>query len=717
LSTTSTAPADSKAPAEGSREEPRALQTARALLQRFSPTSSEALADRPRVSEILRGLKADLDTQVAALLCTIWAEHAQACKAEMSLSPQTIALLDGHLEAKKVWPVYQARPAGSSAEGIRRLLLVLIKDVRVVLILLAEQLVLLRNLAKADEATRKNAAIVTADIHAPLANRLGVWQVKWELEDWAFRYSQPDTYKKIAALLDERRLQREQYILQFVASLQNGLAQAGLQGQVQGRPKHIWSIHKKMQKKGLAFSDLYDVRAVRIMMPDVPGCYAALGVVHSLYQPIHHEFDDYIAHPKGNNYRSLHTAVIGPDNKSVEVQIRTLEMHEHAELGVAAHWRYKEGGASSAEFEKKISWMRQLLDQRDTDDVSLLAGFSTELLEDHVYLLTPKGEVFELPAGATVLDFAYYIHTKVGHSCRGAKVNGRIVPITFQPKSGDQIEIMRSNVAEPNRNWLDAQQGYLRTPRARAKVRSHFNQLDTAQNLAAGKELFDKEFKRLKLGDAPLDLLLKQLNFKKPEELFLALALGDVSMAQLLRALHDHNSKKAAPATSSKLKEGVVKALKPGKPASARDAVRIDGVGNLLVSMANCCKPLPGDSIIGFITRGRGLSVHRSDCKDVKHLAEVEPERVVDVQWSQNVGQRFQVAICVSAFDRNGLLRDVGSVLADSKVSILGSSTKTDAIEGTATMDYRIEVSDFAQLSQLLGKLRALPNVFEARRI
>jgi len=702
------------------------LQQTWAWLQKALAPDLAQQNELSRVQEILRTLKADVDTQIAALLCPFWAVAKDAIRANLTLSAGVLQLLEGHEIAKKVWPVYQARPPGSSAEGIRRLLLVLIKDVRVVLILLAEQLVLLRSLVKADDATRKQAAIVTADIHAPLANRLGVWQLKWELEDWAFRYSQPETFKKIASLLDERRAERETYIADFIEATSDGLAKAGLVAQVEGRPKHIWSIHKKMQKKGLAFSELYDVRAVRIMTADVPACYAALGVVHSLFQPIHNEFDDYIAHPKGNNYRSLHTAVLGPDGKAVEVQIRTPDMHEHAELGVAAHWRYKEGGASSAEFERKISWMRQLLDQRDGDDAALLAGFSTELLEDHVYLLTPKGEVMELPAGATVLDFAYYIHTRLGHTCRGAKVNSRIVPLTFQPKSGDQIDILRANVGEPNRNWLDAQQGYLRTPRARAKVRSYFNQLDTAQNLSAGRELFEKELKRVKLSEPPMDWLLSRYQLKKSEELYLQIALGDLTMGQLARAISEYQSAKAAAAKSStaapvkstsKLKEGIVKPFKPSKAGDTRDAVRIDGVGNLLVTMANCCKPLPGDSISGFITRGRGLSVHRSDCKDVKHLAQIEPERLVDVQWSSCEGQRYNVLVRVSAFDRNGLLRDVGTVFAEAKVNILGSSTKTDPLEGTALMDYSLEVSDFGQLSGLLGKLRALPNVFDARRI
>ena len=467
--------------------------------------------------EVLQALGADADTCLATLLWPLVAQvEGDAMQLPATLSTQlnkgVLELLRGHAEARKVWPIYAAQKEENGAEGIRRLLLVLIKDLRVVLILLAEQLVLLRNLSKADDALRRDAAKVTQDIHAPLANRLGIWQIKWELEDLAFRYRQPDVYKTIASLLDERRDDRERFIASFLTRLEQALKAGNIRAEVAGRPKHIYSIYRKMQKKGLEFAGLFDVRAVRVLVADIPSCYAALGVVHSQFVPIPGEFDDYIAKPKGNNYRSLHTAVRGPDDKAVEIQIRTHQMHEHAELGVASHWRYKEGGGgSNVEFERKINWMRQLLENREeyTNDGELVAGFSTELLDDHVYLLTPKGRVVELAQSATVLDFAYSVHTSVGHRCRGAKVNGRIVPLTFQPRSGDTVEVLTGKEEHPNRNWLDAQAGYLNTARARGKVRSYFNQLALSQNLSAGRELLERECKRMGLSELPLEAQAK----------------------------------------------------------------------------------------------------------------------------------------------------------------------------------------------------------------
>ena len=679
--------------------------------------------------DILVTLRSDVDTRLATLL---WPAFEERLSLSAELMPfanaSVLELLHGHAEARKVWPVYQELNPNADAESIRRLLLVLIKDVRVVLILLAEQLVLLKNLSRGDESSKRAAAKVTRDIHAPLANRLGIWQIKWELEDLAFRYLQPEVYKRIAGLLDERRGTRESYIDEFIGELKRTLAAAGIESDVAGRPKHIFSIYKKMQKKGLEFSELYDVRAVRVIVQDLASCYAALGAVHSRFQPIPKEFDDYIANPKGNNYRSLHTAVIGAEEKSVEIQIRTQEMHEHAELGVAAHWRYKEGGGSNADFERKINWMRQLLEQRDergegADNRALIEGFSTELLDDHVYLLTPKGKVIELPSTATVLDFAFMVHTSVGFRCRGAKVNGRIVPLSFQPQSGDRVEILTAKEEHPNRNWLDAQAGYLNTARARSKVRAHFNQLDSAQNISAGRDLFERECKRLGLNELPLEALATHFHIKKPDDFLTQIALGDLTLGQISRAVHELEAKKAAAHSDamqvavSKLKQGTIKPLRRGTAKLSKDAITIEGVGNLLVVMANCCKPLPGDAIAGFVTRGRGLAVHRKDCRDLKHLQTLEPERVLEVQWGQAPGERFRVQVRITAFDRTGLLRDVGTVFAEAKVSILGSSTRVIADEGTAEMDYTLEVNDFGQLSTLLAKLRALRNVLEARRI
>lgn len=618
-------------------------------------------------------------------------------------------LLEGQAAAEKVWTLYAARDTHTSPEGLRRLLLAVVRDLRVVFILLARQLARLRAADQLDEDERRSLAQMTADIHAPLANRLGIWQLKWELEDLAFRLSQPDTYKRIARLLDERRVDREGYIAGAVAQLRQALSEAGIAADIAGRPKHIYSIWKKMQRKGGDFGALYDIRAVRLLVKDVPACYAALGVVHTLWPYIPGEFDDYIARPKGNHYQSLHTAVVGPEGKTLEVQIRSHDMHAHAELGVAAHWRYKEGGGGDASFERKVAWMRQLLDGKDDgdDDAALLAGLRTDLHEDRVYLLTPRGEVMDLPRGATVLDFAYHVHTDVGHRCRGAKVNGRIVPLTFQPASGDRIEILTAKETAPRRDWLSSQHGFLTTHRAREKVRTWFKRIDLAANLSAGRAILDKELKRLALSNVELDSLPPRFNLKTLEEFLVALALGDVSAAQVARALHEMVAPpKPAPAP----------ALRPPKPGT-RDALTIDGVGNLLTQLARCCQPLPGDAVLGFITRGRGVSVHRADCASLARLRTRDPSRVIEVEWGNRREQAYEVDVLVKGYDRKWLHKDITNVIASANAHLLAVNTRVDAVSGLATMNFALRVTDYGQLSGLLGKLAAVPNVIEARRM
>src|SRR5690606_9872664 len=434
-----------------------------------------------------------------------WPELRAAVPATLlAKAPRLPALLEGLDAADQVRHLHQDRPGRGNAEGLRRLLLALVRDLRAVLVLLAEQLVRLREAGSLPEPERRALAELTADIHAPLANRLGIWQLKWELEDLAFRWLQPETYQRIARLLDEKRADRERFIEDAKARLRAALAEAGIHAEVAGRPKHIYSIWKERPRKGVPFSELYDLRAIRVLVGDIPSCYAALGVAHQLWPPIPSEFDDYIAQPKGNDYRSLHTAVIGPGGRTLEVQIRTHQMHEHAELGVAAHWRYKEGGGADAAFERKVAWMRQLLEARGDNEEALMAGFSTEMVEDRVYVITPRGEVVDLPRGATVLDFAYAVHTEVGHRCRGAKVNGRIVPLNHQPVSGDRVEILTGKEAAPRRDWLQAGAGFMITGRARDKVRAWFHRIDRAGNLQAGRELLEKELRRVALTQADL---------------------------------------------------------------------------------------------------------------------------------------------------------------------------------------------------------------------
>ena len=670
-----------------------------------------------RVIETLEQLRADSEVQLAAILhlspvlrerTTLWLQK----------SPGLRQLLDGLQAAEQVWSLHAQREGRGNAEGLRRLLLAIIRDLRVVLILLSEQLVRLRAASTAPPAERKALAELTADIHAPLANRLGIWQLKWELEDLAFRYLQPEIYQRIARLLDEKRTGRERFIEDAKQKLRSTLAEAGIAADVDGRPKHIFSIWKKMQRKNMEFNELYDIRAIRVLVDDVADCYATLGLVHQLWTPVPSEFDDYIAKPKGNDYRSLHTAVVGADGRAFEVQIRTHAMHEHAELGVAAHWRYKEGGKGEASFERKVAWMRQLLEPREGDDeTTLLAGFSTALLEDRIYLLTPKGEVVDLPQGGTVLDFAYHVHTEVGHRCRGAKVNGRIVPLDFKPASGDRVEILTNKTGEPRRDWLLASNGFLASGRARDKVRAWFHKLDRVRNVQAGKEMLERELRRVAMLHADLTPALEKFHLASVEELQLALALGDFGPSQVSRALHDHA-------------QAQLQALAPPKPAertpkpSARPRAddkasrfTVEGVGNLLSQLARCCQPVPGDAITGYLTRGRGVSIHRRNCANLQRLISAQPERELPVNWGQPASSRYEVSVQIRAFDRKWLLKDVTNVIAQAEVNILGISSQADESRGLADIRLTLKVSDFEQLSQLLGRLDAVPGVQDARRL
>ena len=659
--------------------------------------------------DVLQALRTDAETFAACILHTLQQCGVPVAETVLAATPQVRELIEGQRAAEKVWSLYAARSGVGSAEGLRRLLLAIIRDLRVVFILLARQLARMRAAASEPPERQRELAQLAGDIHAPLANRLGIWQLKWELEDLAFRYLHPDIYKRISNLLDERRQDRERFIALAMGTLRRALAAAGVEAEIAGRPKHIYSIWKKMQRKSGDFSTLYDIRALRLLVKDVAGCYAALGVVHTLWPPVPSEFDDYIARPKGNHYQSLHTAVVGPDGKTLEVQIRSHDMHAHAEQGVAAHWRYKEGAAKGDDnFERKIAWMRQLLETKDEheDDAALLAGFKTDILEDRVYLLTPQGQVMDLPRNATVLDFAYHVHTDVGHRCRGAKVNGRIVPLHFAPVSGDRVEILTGKVLEPRRDWLSAQHGFLTTHRAREKVRAWFKRVDHDANLAAGRAILDKELKRLALGNVDLEPLPQRFHLQTQEEFLVALALGDVTTGQIARALHEIHTPPPAPVTPV-----------PRAPKRDKDAVVIEGVGNLLTTLARCCQPLPGDAIVGYITRGRGVSIHRADCAGFARLRARDSERAIEVEWGGARAQAYEVDLLVRGYDRKWLHKDVTNVIAAANVHLLAVNTRVDSASSLATMNFAVRVTDFEQLSMLLGRLSGVPNVIEARRL
>ncbi|HEY2394793.1 MAG TPA: bifunctional (p)ppGpp synthetase/guanosine-3',5'-bis(diphosphate) 3'-pyrophosphohydrolase [Rudaea sp.] len=695
---------------------------------------------------LLDELDADAEMSGACALHTLQQSGICLLEAEARRLPAGVRdLIDGQQAAEKVWSLYAARSSAGSAEGLRRLLLAIIRDLRVVLILLARQLARMRAAIHAPPEQRRELAQLTADIHAPLANRLGIWQLKWELEDLAFRYAQPDTYRRIAKLLDERRADRERFIAVAMGTLRRALAEVGIEADIGGRPKHIYSIWKKMQRKGGEFSTLYDIRALRVLVADVAGCYAALGIVHTLWPPLPSEFDDYIARPKGNQYQSLHTAVVGPEGKTLEVQIRSHEMHTHAERGVAAHWRYKEGTAPAVAsltppsapqtappspaarakdigrpraaagfsrgldqgFERKVAWMRQLLEAKEDrdDDSALLAGFKTDILEDRVYLLTPQGKVMDLPRAATVLDFAYHVHTDVGHRCVGAKVNSRIVPLNFQPASGDRVEILTGKNLAPRRDWISAHHAFLTTHRAREKVRAWFKRADHDANVAAGRAILEKELRRLALSHVELESLPPKFHLSTLEELTVALAIGDVSAGQVARMLHEEHAPAPPPASV------------PRAPKRDKDAVVIEGVGNLLTTLARCCQPLPGDAIVGFITRGRGVSIHRADCASFGRLRARDPSRAIEVEWGGARSQAYEVDLLVRGYDRKWLHKDVTNVIASANVHLLAVNTRIDPATGLATMNFAVRVADFEQLSTLLARLAGVPNVIEARRL
>jgi GTP pyrophosphokinase len=663
----------------------------------------------------LAQLQADDDVLLTALLVPVreggLVEDARALEtfgeAAVTLARELERVADSGIPAG--WnPGEHLRP--EQAEGLRKLLLALASDVRLVLIRLALQLVRMRAIRSAPEIEQRRAALETREIYAPLANRLGIWQFKWELEDLAFRYSQPEDYKRIAGWLKSKRAEREQYIEDVRLGLDRELDKLGIRGEVTGRPKHIYSIWRKMQRKGLRFEQVMDVLAVRVIVDTIAECYAALGVVHGLWQYIPGEFDDYIATPKGNQYRSLHTAVVGPGQLPLEVQIRTREMHEHAELGVAAHWQYKEGRKAEASFQQKMVWLRQLLEPapRDGAEPDLLAGLQAEVFEDRVFALSPKGEVVDLPRGATPLDFAYQVHTSLGHRCRGARVNGRMVTLDFKLSNGDTVEIIPSKQPHPSRDWLLPQLGFLASPRSRAKVRAWFRKQDESQNREQGRQMLERELDRLGVRAPPLPEILSDLGLANAEALYQGLGEGDITLAQVAgavhRRLHEQQETHRGPRLS-----------KPGTSGGA--GMVIDGVGDLLSTIARCCRPVPPEGILGYITIGRGVSIHRADCPNLLRLQQVNPERVLTVDWGRPSEERtFPAAIVVDAYDRRGLVRDISAVLADEHISIEAMNTSTSAAENTATVEVTVKVHGLEELSRLLSRFSSLPSVIRARR-
>ncbi len=588
-------------------------------------------------------------------------------------------------------------------EALRQMVLAMVEDIRIVLVKLAERTHALRCAASADAAMREALGQQARELFAPLANRLGVWQIKWEMEDWAFRYLEPDTYKSIAVQLDEKRADRETYIKDIIERLQAELALHGIEAEVSGRPKHIASIVNKMRRKRLSFEQLYDIRAVRVLVRHEIDCYTVLGLVHNLWQPIPGEFDDYISQPKSNEYRSLHTAVIGPEERALEVQIRTFDMHRHAELGVAAHWRYKEGGRQDAQYEEKIAWLRRILEWKDdvADSSEFTEQFKTELFHDQVYVLTPQGRVVALDRGATPVDFAYALHTDLGHRCRGAKIDGAMVPLNTALGNGQRVEIVAAKEGEPSRDWLNPALGYLATHRARSKVRAWFRQRDVGEQVSLGRTLLEKELKRLGVVDANQEKLAQRLKFGKVEEFLAALGRGDVGQRDLVNALPESGKALAVLAPTSK----------PRIRAKSGNPVTIPGLGDVPLTLARCCKPQPPDTIVAYTTVGRGVTVHRADCASLKRA---NPARAMPAQWLLDAGAAFEVEIRLKAFDRQGLLRDISDVIAKEKLDVL--RVNTDSRGEYAHMQLTVRIRELQQLARLLARLQHVQNVIEVMR-
>lgn len=700
-------------------EDVKNLQTGPCVATTDWAGESAPLAVGLEILHILSELRLGADVLVAGLIYRSVREQRLAVEhVAQRYGTQVARLLDGVLRMAAVSELTGASDAPVLGQSdtpnanIRRMLIAMVDDVRVALIKLAERTVAMRVLKSASTLDQQRIAGEVFSVYAPLAHRLGVGHLKWELEDLSFRYTHRDAYHRIAKLLDGKRLERDNFIDRVKRDLSLALHDANLKFEMSGRAKHIYSIWRKMQRKGIGFSQVHDIRALRILVEDVRDCYHTLGIVHGMWRNIPNEFDDYIANPKDNGYRSLHTAVIGPEGKVLEVQIRTRDMHEEAELGVCAHWRYK--GSDSAPrasdtYEAKLAWLRQVLEWHEAlgDDAEVAEQFSFDSAQDRVYVFTPKGDVVSLVHGATPLDFAYHVHTEVGHRCRGAKVNGAIVPLTYKLQTGERVEILVGNENRPRRDWLLVSSGYLRTSRARARVHQWFKEQTRDDNMAAGRALIERECARLALTALDYKAIAKALGWHSVDDLFAAVGSGDVSSNQIVRT---------AQSVAGAVEAQPIKVSSPSQHVH-RDAIRVDGVGNMLTNFARCCMPVLGDPIEGFITRSRGVSVHRVDCSRLLTLKQETPERIIAVSWGEAHTERFEADIAIEAYDRQGLLADVTAVVARSKVNVTAINTQSHPNDNTAHMLVRCEVSSLEVLGSLLARLNQLDNVISAQRV
>jgi len=676
--------------------------------------------------EILVTLDMDMDTLNAALIFPLLDHQILTQEQVDEMWVKRIAkLVKGAMDMEGIRALQNqgsTKIAASQVDNLRHMLLAMVEDVRAVVIKLAERICYLRQIKVANEEKKVLVAREISSIYAPLANRLGIGQLKWELEDLSFRYLQPEVYKKLAKQLAEKRIDRETYIQDFVDRVQNSLHEMDVQGRAYGRPKHIYSIYRKMQKKELQFEQLFDVRAVRIVVEKLQDCYAALGAIHTMWHHIPSEFDDYIANPKPNGYQSIHTVVLGDEGKAIEVQIRTQQMHDDAELGVAAHWKYKEGGATSKSaggYEEKIAWLRKLLAWQEdlADSENLVDELRSQVFDDRVYVFTPTGEVIDLPAGSTPVDFAYYIHSQVGHRCIGAKIANHIVPFTYQLKTGDQVEILTQKEPNPSRDWLNPNLGYLNAPRARHKVATWFRKQDRDKNIIAGREVLEAELQKIKLKLSDVGPAVERFNVCSDDDLFAGIGNGDLRLNQLVHFLDGHYHQKTLEQQDLAALEALEKRKQAFVPKAAGKNIIIDGVGNLMHTVARCCQPIPGEPIEGYITQGRGISVHRKLCEQLADLRDVHPERIIEASWGESHSSGYSLTLRLESLDRSGLLRDITTLLSNEKVNVLGVNSMTNIKSQSAIIDMNLEVRNSDDISKLTSKLKQLKDVSTVRRL
>lgn len=678
------------------------------------PYASSAMNQGLIMADALLELNCDTNTLAAAIAYpTVYYHHPKPEALREALGNTVYKLLTGALRLEAIHDLHKKSHNHDYIDNVRKMLLAMVDDIRVVLIKLAERVSMLKYLRHCTPEEQHHVACDTMDLYAPLANRLGIGQIKWQLEDLAFRYLEPERYAEISKSLKMRRDEREAFIASMIEHLNTLFHAAHIDNiSITGRAKHIYSIHRKSVRKNVPIEEIYDTSALRVLVPTVYDCYTALSIVHAQWEHIPKEFDDYIAKPKPNGYQSIHTAVIGSNNINVEIQIRTFQMHEDAELGVAAHWKYKEGGPTGTSYEDKIAWLREVMDwQKEitSDDVSDDSLYH-KIFQDRIYVFTPRGDVFDLPAGATALDFAYHVHTDVGHRCKGAKINGAMTPLTHTLRTGDQVEILTAKNHTPSRDWLNPASGYLKTNTARNKVRHWFRKTFYRDHLAAGHDIWDKATRKLQLKKSDYPKLIQRFNFKNLDDLIAAIGAGDLSIASVLHQIRLLTEPQETPESAPTLQ------AKQSREHPEATDISIQGVGDVLTTLARCCKPIPGDPIIGFITKGRGISIHQQNCNNLAHAKENKPERIIPVHWGEKATHTYPVDLVLDAFDRPGLVRDISALLANENIALLGLSTHIQQSEEVGRVNMTIATSSLDPLNKLLSQLRQIEGVVRAQR-